>query len=140
MAEAGRYVFCGGSAASAIEIGDWRLEIRVRIEGIDEAIRQLDGLTSRAALRQGLAAAAFLVEGAAKVKAPVDTGFLRNSIQTVSVTDREAVVAAGAEYAIYQEMGTRFMRARPYMRPALEDNRERIAGLIRDALERGAGR
>ncbi|HHY54108.1 MAG TPA: hypothetical protein GYA08_01600 [Chloroflexi bacterium] len=116
------------------------MEIRVRIEGIDEAIRQLDGLTSRAALRQGLAAAAFLVEGAAKVKAPVDTGFLRNSIQTVSVTDREAVVAAGAEYAIYQEMGTRFMRARPYMRPALEDNRERIAGLIRDALERGAGR
>lgn len=113
------------------------MEIRVRIEGIEDAVRQLDGLTSRAALRRGLAAAAFLVEGAAKVKAPVDTGFLRNSIQTVSVTDREAVVAAGAEYAIYQEMGTRFMQAQPFMRPALESNRARIAALIRDALQRG---
>ncbi|GIK73808.1 MAG: hypothetical protein BroJett021_27960 [Chloroflexota bacterium] len=112
------------------------MEIRVRIEGIDEVLRQLDGLTSRAALRQGLAAAAFLVERAAKVKAPVDTGFLRNSIQTVSVTDREAVVAVGAEYGIYQEMGTRFMRAQPFMRPALENNRERIAEIIRGAIQR----
>jgi HK97 gp10 family phage protein len=116
------------------------MEIRVEITGIAEVLRQLDGLVSAAALREGLAAAAHLVEGRAKIKAPVDTGFLRNSIGVVSVTSREAVIGVGAEYGVYQEMGTRFMRAQPFMRPALENNREAIAGLIRDALLRGASR
>ncbi len=110
------------------------MEIRVRIEGIDEAVQQLNDLT---ALRQGLSAAAFYVEGQAKLKAPVDTGFLRNSIQVLRVTDREALIGVGAEYGIYQEMGTRFMSARPFMRPAVENNRERIAEIIRQALARG---
>ena len=113
------------------------MEIRVTITGLEAALRTLDRMVPPAALQRGLAAAAFFVEGAAKVKAPVDTGFLRNSIQTLSVTSREAVIGVGAEYGVYQEMGTRFMRAQPIMRPALENNQERIARLIRDALGRG---
>jgi len=141
------------------------MEFRLQVEGIEDAMRQLDGVVSPARLRQGLAAAAFYVEGAAKVKAPIDFGFLANSIYTVTASGSgyaeatnkakarnpnaemlpqesinstmEAVIAAGAEYAIYQEMGTRFMRAQPFMRPALENNRERIAQIIRDALQRG---
>lgn len=109
----------------------------MRIEGVEEAIRQLDGLVNEAALRQGLAAAAFYVEGQAKLKAPVgETGFLRNSIGVLSATSREAVIGVGAEYGVYQEMGTRFMRAQPFMRPALENNRERIAEIIRGAIQR----
>jgi len=142
------------------------MEIRVEITGIDEVIRQLNGLVSEAALQQGLAAAAFYVEEQAKVKAPIDFGFLRNSIYTVTARGSgygraaaeakaantkarmlpevappgrlEAIVAVGADYGIYQEMGTRFMRAQPFMRPAVENNRERIAGIIRDALQRRA--
>jgi HK97 gp10 family phage protein len=113
------------------------VEIRVEVTGVEEVLRRLDGLVSEAALRRGLAGAAHLVEGVAKVKAPVDTGFLRNSIGVLSVSSREAVVGTGAEYGVYLEMGTRRMAARPFMRPALEENRGRIAGLIRDALRAG---
>jgi HK97 gp10 family phage protein len=113
------------------------MEIRVTITGLEAALRALDATVTPAALRRGLAGAAHLVEGVAKVKAPVDTGFLRNSIGVLSVSSREAVIGVGAEYGVYQEMGTRRMAARPFMRPALEENRGRIAGLIRDALRAG---
>jgi HK97 gp10 family phage protein len=116
------------------------MEIRVEITGIEEALRTLDNAVRPEALRAGLHAAAFFVEGQAKLKAPVDTGFLRNSIQVGEVTAVQAIVAVGAEYGLYQEMGTRFMPAHPYLRPALEGNRERIAQIIRDAIQRRAGR
>lgn len=112
------------------------MEIRVQIEGVEAALRRLDRLVGEEALRAGLSQAAFFVEGQAKVKAPVDTGFLRNSIAVVSVSSREAVIGVGAEYGVYVEMGTRRMRAQPFMRPALENNRDRIAEIIRDALMR----
>lgn len=65
------------------------------------------------------------VEGAAKRAAPVDTGRLRASI-THEVEDHRAElevvgrVGTNVEYAIYQELGTRFMSARPFLRPALD--------------------
>lgn len=116
------------------------MEIRMQIEGLDDALAMLDNTVRADALRDGLRAAALFVEGQAKIKAPVDTGFLRNSIQVVSVTSWEAVVAAAAEYAIYQEMGTRFMPAHPFMRPALESNREQIGRIVSDAIARRARR
>jgi len=115
------------------------MEIRVTVEGIEEALRRLDRLVGEEALRAGLSQAAFFVEGQAKVKAPVDTGFLRSSIAVLSVSSREAVIGVGAEYGVYVEEGTGRMEAQPFMRPALENNRERIAGMIRDALARRAG-
>lgn len=114
------------------------MEIRIRIDGLDQVNALLDNVASAGAIRAGLQAAAFLVEGQAKIKAPVDTGFLRNSIQVQSVNSREAIVAATADYALYQEVGTRFMAAHPFMRPAIENNRERIGRIIGDAIARGA--
>jgi hypothetical protein len=49
----------------------------------------------------------------------VRTGFLRNSVQSVRIADLTWVVFVGAEYGIYIELGTRFMRARPYWAPAI---------------------
>ena len=50
---------------------------------------------------------------------PVDTGNLKRSIM-LSVDDdgKAATVTATADYAAYVEYGTRYMSARPYMRPA----------------------
>lgn len=141
------------------------MEIRVQIEGVDAAIRELDNLVRESTLREALRAAATFVEGQVKVsmtepktgaiyvrqgrahqasapgQAPaIDFGFLANSIQVGEVTAREATVVAGAEYALYLEMGTRFMSPRPFMRPALEGNRERIRQIILEAVQRRAGR
>lgn len=116
------------------------MEIQVSITGIDDALATLDAAVRPETLRSGLGAAAFFVEGKAKIKAPVDTGFLSNSIQVDEVTEHQATVVAGAEYAIYQEMGTRFMPAHPFMRPAIEDNQTQIRQIILGVIARRAQR
>lgn len=65
---------------------------------------------------------ALKVERQAKHLAPVDTGRLRDSITHAMATDAEGLyvdIGSNVEYAIYQELGTRFMAAHPYLRPAL---------------------
>lgn len=52
-------------------------------------------------------------------KAPVDTGFLKGQI-TTSYAPLEGTVIDGANYAGYQEYGTRFQSGTPHMRPAFE--------------------
>lgn len=53
--------------------------------------------------------------------APVLSGDLRESIQTLGVQDGVGRVGAGDErvdYAAYVELGTRKMAAQPYLKPA----------------------
>ena len=55
----------------------------------------------------------------AQINAPVDTGTLKRSIvPTIEDNGLTARVKAGAEYAPYVEYGTRYMTAKPYMKPA----------------------
>ena len=55
-------------------------------------------------------------------KVAVDTGTLKRSIGIeLSNGGMTATVEATAEYAEYVELGTRFMKAQPYIRPALEE-------------------
>lgn len=55
----------------------------------------------------------------AKYNAPVDTGFLMNSI-SAEVDGLEAEFGPTASYGIYVEHGTSRMAGQPYMGPALE--------------------
>lgn len=74
------------------------------------------------------------VRGHARDRAPVDTGFLKNSIQVTFPDDLTGVVFVAAEYGIYVELGTRRMAARPYLRPALEAVIPALGGEIRSAF------
>lgn len=72
---------------------------------------------------KALARAAVKVESAAIRLCPVDTGRLRSSISHELAQDGKgllALVGTNVEYAIYVELGTRFSRAQPYLRPALK--------------------
>ena len=60
------------------------------------------------------------VEAQAKTFAPVDTGYLRSSIQAQPTGALSAIVNCGADYGIYQEYGTSKMAAHPFMVPAAE--------------------
>lgn len=64
--------------------------------------------------------AAFDIEANAKTIVPVDTGTLKNSIRSEFPSPTKAIIAPHTDYAIYVELGTQKMRARPYMRPAAE--------------------
>lgn len=63
--------------------------------------------------------AAFDVEAKAKQYAPVDTGFLRNSIGTDFAPGR-AVIGPTAHYGAFVEFGTARQQAQPYMTPAAD--------------------
>lgn len=69
-----------------------------------------------------LARRAIRVDAAAKRACPVDTGRLRASITHALATDNQglhAIIGSNVHYAIFQEFGTRYMSAQPYLRPAL---------------------
>ncbi len=59
----------------------------------------------------------------AKQIVPVDTGALKKSIHRTVLEDGHGTyieIGSSLEYAIYVELGTRRMHARPYLRPALK--------------------
>lgn len=66
---------------------------------------------------------ALQIETDAKLRAPVDTGFLRASIQTEVVDELTSRVFVGASYGIYVEYGTTKSRPQPYLTPAIEKAR-----------------
>lgn len=79
-----------------------------------------DTAQARAKASQVVRKAAADVQAHAKMFAPVDTGNLRQSITARSVDDLTSEIISGADYAIYQEYGTRFQPGTAHMRPALE--------------------
>ena len=94
---------------------DWRLIVHKN---------KLPSLAERAKpfARTLVAKSAYEIEGRAKVKAPVDTGNLRNSINTDIVNNGlTGIIHAAAEYAAYVEFGTKRMSAQPYMLPAFRE-------------------
>jgi HK97 gp10 family phage protein len=82
------------------------------------------------AVPSALDKAALLVVRSAKQKAPFDTGALRGQIDPSRPSANEADVTSHADYSIYQEVGTYKMAAHPYMRPALDENKDQIEELL----------
>ena len=87
------------------------------------------GMDDRAA--QIVAKTALDIEAGAKVRAPVDTGNLRASIQATKISKTHWRVTVGADYGIYLEYGTRNMAARPYFTPAINA----VVGQFRQAMK-----
>jgi HK97 gp10 family phage protein len=89
------------------------------------AIRSLFAPGSR--VYQDIIRRAIKVQNGARRRAAVDTGRLRSSINVTAPVVRDgasgARIGTNVEYAIYVEKGTRYMRARPYLEPALQDAR-----------------
>lgn len=70
---------------------------------------------------------------------PVNTGRLRDSIvaSTPVMTGNEirCVISANVEYAIFVEMGTWKMKARPFLKPALYQNKDEFEREMKGLLE-----
>ena len=67
---------------------------------------------------------------------PVDTGTLKRSIG-LEITDSgmAAEVEPTADYAPYVELGTRFMDAQPYLKPAFDDQKEKFRKDMKKLVE-----
>lgn len=132
-----------------------------RTEGLDEILASLDDLIDLPALEKALGKACALVERAAKQNAPKDTGELRRSI-TSKVEGTQGVVFTPLEYAPYVEYGTGLFaegggrmdtpwayqddkgewhqtngqKPHPFLRPALDENREEIIRIIKEGMKK----
>lgn len=92
---------------------------------------QLAALLGKAAAEQmgkvarAVTAAGFDTQNRARVRAPVDTGFLRQSITVDSpvLTATEVTIEVGpvANYGAFVEYGTARSNPQPYMEPAIDE-------------------
>ena len=78
---------------------------------------------------QALEAIGQTVENTAKQLVPVDTGILRASISHEQ-KDTSVTIGSNVDYAVYIEKGTRHQAAKPYIEPAVNNNRGQIKGIV----------
>ena len=133
----------------------------VKFEGLENVLNSLDSKVDSQTIKEALGKACAIVERSAKEKAPKGTGELRRSI-TSEVRDTEGVVYTPLEYAPYVEFGTGLFaeeggrkdvpwhyqddegnwhttsgqHPQPFMRPALNENREQIIRIIKEGLSK----
>ena len=131
----------------------------IELKGLEEVQKKLEDITDINKVNSALAKACAIVERSAKQKAPKGNGELRRSIQS-KVENGVGIVFTPLEYAPYVEYGTGLfaenggrqdvpwsykddegnwhstsgMKPQPYMRPALNENRELIIRLIKESL------
>ena len=130
----------------------------IKFEGIEEVLDSIDSLADLEGLQSALGKACAVVEASAKQKAPKDTGALARSI-TSKIEDTEGIIFTPLEYAPYVEYGTGLFaeeggrstpwfykddkgewhrtsgqKPHPFMRPALEENREKIINILKEGI------
>ena len=117
-------------------------EIEVKLESNMDAV--LEALGEQ--LGQAMIAIGMTAESNAKTeitkavydtpeKGYIRTGRLRNSITYGVDTSEPAVyIGSNVEYAPYVELGTSKMRARPYLKPAVENYGEQYKDLLQQAM------
>lgn len=91
-----------------------------KVKGLDKFIRRVQSKPKQAqrAVSAELNRSALRVERKAKIKAAVDTGFMRNGIFVARVGMLRYKVTSPAGYSVYVELGTRKMKAQPFLGPA----------------------
>ena len=113
------------------------LEITFEMYGIDEFISAVETFDFRMQEQVFLALSQWAgnVEALAKQLVPVRTGFLRSSIYAY-INGWVATVGASAPYASFVEFGTRYMQARPYLYPAIQQYLPQLEAIMVEAIER----
>lgn len=135
------------------------MSAEIKFEGLDEVLYKLDKISSNANIEEALGTCCAIVEKSAKQKAPKDTGALRRSI-TSKVEGNQGIVFTPLEYAPYVEYGTGLFaesggrkdvpwnyqddegkwhstsgqKPQPFMRPALEENKQLIKQILKEEL------
>lgn len=99
------------------------MSITYDVKGLDKFLSQVKRKPAQMqrAVDQELNRSALRVERKAKMNAPWDTGWLSNSIYSSKEMFLTYKVISPVEYSVYQELGTRYMSAQPFLYPALED-------------------
>lgn len=140
------------------------MRLKVELTGLEAVLEGIEDIVNEAKMEQAMGKACAVVERSAKEKAPKGTGELRRSITSKVVNNAgviEGIVYTPLEYAPYVEFGTGLfaengngrkdvpwhykddegnwhstsgMKPRPYMRPALNENRTKILRILKEGV------
>ena len=135
----------------------------IEFEGLNEVLDSIESIGDLRGLESAMQKACAIVERAAKQKAPKDTGALRQSIASKVEHENDNIVGivfTPLEYAPYIEFGTGLFaedggrmnvpwnyqddegnwhstsgqKPQPFLRPALDENRELVKRTIKEGL------
>lgn len=136
----------------------------IKLDGLEDIIQKIEDITDISKIESAIGRACALIERSAKQNAPKGNGELRRSITSKIDRDGNGVVGTvftPLEYAPYVEYGTGLfaenggrtdvpwcyqddegewhstsgMHPHPFMRPALNENREQVMRLLKEAIE-----
>lgn len=112
-------------------------QISVKLTDNSDAVRNaLPEALEKALTEIGIEAEAHAKE-IITAKGAVDTGRLRNSITHALDGTKAVHIGTNVEYAPYIEAGTSRMKARPYLRPAVEDFKDEYKEILENNLKNG---
>lgn len=138
----------------------------IRFDGLETVLESIEDIADVNGIKSAMGKCCALVERSAKQNAPKDTGNLRNSITSeVRLIDGAitGVVYTPLEYAPYVEYGTGLFaeeggrsnvpwkyqddegnwhstsgqKPQPFMRPALNENRNKIKQILQEGVNNG---
>lgn len=136
----------------------------IQFENLDNVLKSLEKIADTSEMRAAIGKACALVERDAKQNAPKDTGALARSITSEIRNEGgelKGIVFTPLEYAPYVEFGTGLFaeeggrmdvpwnyqddegnwhstsgqKPQPFMRPALDANREQIMRILKEGLK-----
>lgn len=112
------------------------VDITFDVQGVDEFVAALQTFDRelQEQVRAWLYDWAQRLSAEASRRAPVRTGYLRSTVYA-EVKDWVAEVGARAAYAYFVEMGTRYMRAQPFLYPAVQEFLPELEANIIGAIE-----
>lgn len=119
-----------------------------RVDGAKEVIKLLENMGQNAAtvLSQAAEAGGKIALAEARRRCPVRSGRLRASLslklgkKTALKANVRVVHGRKEYYGTFVELGTKKSPAQPFMRPAVDENKKRIADAITEEIGRAIGR
>lgn len=114
------------------------VDMEIHIDGVPELRQKLDRLDDglKRNVHDDMQFEAEAMKNVARARCPVRTGRLRDSIYA-KVRGWILQLGATAPYGIYQELGTRYIQARRFLRNAVELRMQSLINRINRAI-RGA--
>jgi HK97 gp10 family phage protein len=112
------------------------VDVEFDVQGVDEFVAALQKFDKelQEQVRAWLYDWAQRLAAQAAKNAPVRTGYLQSTVYAV-VKEWVAEVGATATYAYFVEMGTRYMRAQPFLYPAVQEFLPELEANIIGAIE-----
>lgn len=99
----------------------------IKVTGIDELQMKLKKNVQMSDVKKVVRKNGSDMQKKAQKNAPIDTGTLQRSIALeMRDSGKTAEVEPTVDYGAYVELGTRFMTAQPYLKPAFNEQKEKF--------------